>query len=120
MNDLTRKKKSRTALRNQCKKLEASIEDVLKNFNDNNLVELKGLKLNYENQMSRIDAVDQEILNLITEEEQLKVELENSLLEKHIFYGVLSNVDHRISEFKPDVKISPGESPHREKPLLLT
>ena len=117
MNEISRKKISRTALRKHCKKLETKIDDILERFDHTRLVELSGLKMNYEKEMSRIEVTDQEIQSLITDEAQLEAELDNSSLERENFYQVLAKVEHRICEVKVKVetRVSPNASPTRER-----
>ena len=74
MDDKTRKNHSRSALRKHCKKIEADIETATTACDRANSVKLKGLKLNYENQIERIRKVNEELQGLITDETELEAE----------------------------------------------
>ena len=50
---------------------------------------LKSLKMNFEDKVARIKAVDEEILQLIIEEGEFVSEMSNSLLESDIYYKTL-------------------------------
>ena len=65
MDPLQRKKISRTMLRKHCKKLEADIDGLISAFPDDGVAKLKTLKSNYEAQIAKINAVNDEIVNLI-------------------------------------------------------
>ena len=73
MNELTRKKISRTAIRKHCKKLESDIDELLVNFPIDGVTKLKAFKLNYEAQVKRVHDVDEFIRPLTVRVGALKV-----------------------------------------------
>ena len=87
MDALHRKKISRSALRTHCKKIEAKITDLVDGFAVEKTVELKALKLNYQAQIDKIKAVDEDIMGLMPDETDLMTEMGNSLEENDRFYN---------------------------------
>ena len=104
MNDLQRKRISRTALRRHCTKFENDISQLLDNNTDDTHLDLQALKLNYESQIKRIGVVDEEILNLVTTDEEVEKEISDSLKANDTFYRTLSQIDHALKEEKGEVK----------------
>ena len=105
MNDLTRKKISRTQLRNHCKRLEGQLNDVLDNFPEDGVKKLRALKANYESQVGKIATASSDIAGLITVEADLAADMEAALLEEDLHYEVLAKIDENLQErLKPDVK----------------
>ena len=97
MNALTRKKISRTALRNHCKKLEADISSILDNFPDDGVHKLKVLKVTYEKQIEKINTVSDEISMLIETEQDLTADLEQCLVLNETFYETLERINEKLS-----------------------
>ena len=95
MEALTRKNISRTALRRHCKNLESDIKCLLSDFPADGAVKLKALKLNYENQIKRIDAVSDEIVGMLTTEQDLEADMEECLVLSDIFYSTLALIDEK-------------------------
>ena len=72
-----------------------SINNLLRNINlkdEFQVVELKAFKENYENQFSKIQALDDDIISH-PEEDAVEEKLLKSLQEKDIFYTVLKKVE---------------------------
>ena len=119
MNNLTRKKLSRSALRNHCKNLEVSIDGFLADPNHDNLHDLNALKLNYDTQVKKILRTENEIANLITEDEALPWEMEDTLVVNDIVYQYISNTDALIQSLVQSMEIpkikdsTPPNSPPR-------
>ena len=57
MNELSKKKVSRTALHNHCEKIEKRINGLLEDFRTTDVVTLNGFKMSYENQVKKIDSI---------------------------------------------------------------
>ena len=104
MDPLTRKKISRTALRNHAKKLQGDIDALLLNFPDDGARRLRTLKTNFEAQVTKINTSCDEIAALIDVEAVLTKEIEDSLLENDIYFETLVKVDEKLAEF-PDEKL---------------
>ena len=71
MDPLTRKKISRSALRNHAKKLQGDIDALLLNFPDDGARRLRTLKTNFEAQVTKINTSCDEIAALIDVEDIL-------------------------------------------------
>ena len=120
MDALQRKKIGRGGLRTHCKKLEAKIMD--------KTVDLKALKRNYEKQIEKIKAVDDDIMGLLSDEHELANEVANSLEENDGFYKMLSRIEECLArnlffDSKPAFTSSPGvplsnSNVHNQKVLL--
>ena len=93
MNELMRKRISRSALLRHSKKLETQIDEVISDYERGKLAELKGLQLNFKTQLEKIDNVDLEIFNQITDETELETEMLSALETEDKFYDVISNID---------------------------
>ena len=104
MDELKRKKISRTALRNHCKKLECEINGLLTDKTNDNVEKLKGLKLNLENQLTRVEKADADVFALIQDEDTLADELEKSLLVQDLYFDVLSKLETYFEDKKIPVK----------------
>ena len=72
LEQLRRKKISRTALRKHCKKIEDDINALLEEFPADGIIKLKTLKLNYEAQILKINTVSDDIFELIADENDFK------------------------------------------------
>ena len=106
MEPLTRKKISRTALRNHCKKLEVEIETLTKEFDEMNLTRLRSLRSNYEAQIAKIAKASDEVQNLLTEEQEIMDDMENSMVESDLHFDVLAKIDTCLeSAATKDVKV---------------
>ena len=106
MDELIRRKISRTALRNHCKKLESEINGLLNDKTNDNAEKLRGLKLNLENQLKRVEKADADVFALIHNEETLADELEKSLLVQDVYFDVLSKLETYFDNKKILVKTS--------------
>ncbi len=101
-----RKKISRTALRNHCKKLEVEIDTLTKDFAEMNLTRLRSLRSNYEAQIAKIAKASEEVQNLLTEEQEITEDMENSLLECDLHFDVLAKIEACLEgAAKKDVKV---------------
>ena len=98
MNELTKKKISRGALRTHCKKIEGNADDLISKFTPDKRTQLQSLRLNYATQIEKIKAVDQEILTFITDEKEYANELESSLENNDVFYDTLAKIDYCLTE----------------------
>ena len=105
MEPLQRKKISRTGLRRHCKKLEEDVDQLLAAFPADGFVKLKVLKTNYEAQIVKVNAASDEISALITTEEELTKDIEETLVLNDVFYTTLVKIDEKLaSAAKPDTK----------------
>ena len=106
MEDKQRKKISRTMLRKHCKKIEESVDALLANLPEDGVEKLLALKLNYETQMNKINIANEEVAKLITSEDELEKDLEESLVLEDIFYETLTKINNHLETLKPksDVK----------------
>ena len=69
---------SRTGPRRHCKKLEEEVDTLLAAFPADGYVKLKVLKTNYEAQIAKVNAASEEISALITTEEDLTKDVEET------------------------------------------
>ena len=118
MDELRRKKISRGILRSHCKTIQGSINELLECEMDISMaIELKALKMNFEDKTAKIKAVDREILHLLTEEEALENKMSNSLLESDIYYKTLSLLESWLVRWSlteitsPDWRLSSSPPP---------
>ena len=108
MEGIKRKKISRGVLRSHCKKIEASINGIVEGDLDiSKAIDLKSLKMNFEDKVAKIKAVDEEILLQINEEAELEAEMSNSMLECDIYYKTLSKIEHWLAKMSVTEKTSP-------------
>ena len=126
MNDLTRKKLRRSALRNHCKKLEVNIDGLLFDFSQDKLDDLKALRLNYDTQVKKVLQSDDDISNLVTDDDALSQEMEETLLANDVVYKYLSKIETLIDSLNnPKLKISsspswsPPVSPSRMNSVII-
>ena len=85
-------------LRNHSKKLEGEIDKLLAAFTPDGVTTLKAYKLNYEEQIKKINEVDVEIANLCTNQEELEAEMESTLLANDIFFCTLSKINEQLAK----------------------
>ena len=105
MDALTRKKISRTQLRNHCKKLEGQLDGLLENFPADGLKKLKALKANYESQIGKIATANNDIAELLDTQDDLEKDMSDALVLDDIHYEFLAKVDEKLQEKSaPDVK----------------
>ena len=99
MNELSKKKISRTALHNHCEKIEKRINGLFEDFRATDVVTLNGFKMNYENQVKKIEDVDKEILNLLTEDAHVEKEVTDTLERNDKFYIMLSKINDCLEKY---------------------
>ena len=100
MEPLARRKISRSALQNHCKKLELKITGLVDkpNLGAEEIKQLKSLRLSYDNQIKKIATADSEVINLLTTENEVQDDMEASLVLEDIFCDFLSKIDEKLSE----------------------
>ena len=98
-------------LRNHCKKVEGQIDGLLADFPADGATKLKSLRLNYETQLKKVSDANDDVLALITTEEDLKADMEDSLLLEDVFYGYLTKIEVKLAELSlVDSKPTPKDS----------
>ena len=98
--DLTRKRRSRTAYRKHCKRIEGELSGIFYNFDpeDNSLItKLTALKTNYQAQLEKVRVLDEEISDLV-DPDDIEEELSNSLIERDKSYEMLAEIDTHFSK----------------------
>ena len=88
--ELTRKRQRRSALKNHAHKLSKNIETACSSFDPEDGVkirELRGMKNNFEQQISRIDEITDEILDLVSEAEVEKEQTQFLEDNDQFYYG---------------------------------
>ena len=80
-------------MHNHCKKIEDTINGLLDAFPPNGAAQLRALKLNYEAQVLKINAVSDDIAELLTTEDDLKVDMEVSLEMNDQFYSTIAKCE---------------------------
>ena len=74
-------------------------------FPEDGFVKLKVLKTNYEAQIAKVNAASEEISALITTEEDLTKDIEETLVLDDVFYATLVKIDEKLASApKPDTK----------------
>ena len=111
MDALTRKKISRTALRKHCKKLESDVDTLLAAFPADGFVKLKVLKTNYEAQIEKVNAASDDIAGLLTTEDDLVKDVEETLLLNDVFYSTLVKIDQKLAESDTKPFLMPKSTP---------
>ena len=99
MDPLTRKKISRSALRNHCKKIEGKIDLLLAgDLPKDGIQQLKSLRLAYEAQLKKVSDADAEVVGLLPTEQEVKDDMEASLVLEDTFYGYLTKIDTKLDD----------------------
>ena len=97
-------------LRNHCKKIEGQIDDLLANFPADGAAKLKSLRLNYDTQLKKVSDANDAVMGLIDVEEDLKNDMEESLLMEDVFYSYLTKIDAKLDEISLASKPSPKDT----------
>ena len=98
MDPLKRKKIARGVLRSHCKTVEGKIIALVDNGEYfPKAVELKSLKMSYEDKIAKINIVTNEIQELITDEDALEHEISDAIRESEIYYETLSKIEESLS-----------------------
>ena len=72
---------------------------------------MKSLRMNYETQLKKESEANDGVMALIATEEDLKTDMEASLLLEDVFYGYLTKIDVKLAELSSaDSKPAPKDS----------